>query len=63
MSHKPRLTPMTDEVTLLSITGSQYLSDKISTAYGQKLGELMVSTLATPARTGKTNPASPSVPN
>lgn len=42
MSHKPRLTPMTDHVTLLSITGSQYLSDKISTAYGQKLGELHV---------------------
>jgi len=42
MSHKPRLTPMTDEVTLLSTTGSQYLSEKISTAYGQKLGELKV---------------------
>ncbi|MCX8210243.1 MAG: ribose-phosphate pyrophosphokinase [Neolewinella sp.] len=42
MSHKPRLTPMTDEVTLLSTTGSQYLSEKISTAYGQKLGELEV---------------------
>ncbi|MFT6130137.1 MAG: ribose-phosphate pyrophosphokinase [Neolewinella sp.] len=33
---------MTDEVTLLSTTGSQYLSEKISTAYGQKLGELEV---------------------
>ncbi|MEM1357934.1 MAG: ribose-phosphate pyrophosphokinase [Bacteroidota bacterium] len=34
---------MTDEVTLLSITGSQYLSRKIATAYGQDLGELHVS--------------------
>lgn len=43
MSHKPRLTPMTDHVTMLSITGSQYLSQKIATAYGQDLGELHVS--------------------
>ena len=42
MSHKPRLTPMTDHVTLLSITGSQYLSEKIAEAYGQELGELRV---------------------
>lgn len=42
MSHKPRLSPMNDHVTLLSITGSQYLSRKISTAYGQDLGELHV---------------------
>ena len=42
MSHKPRLTPMTDHVTMLSITGSQYLSEKIATAYGQKLGDLHV---------------------
>ncbi|WP_246144136.1 ribose-phosphate pyrophosphokinase [Neolewinella aurantiaca] len=42
MSHKPRLTPMTDEVTLLSTTGSQYLSAKIATAYGKPLGELEV---------------------
>ncbi|MEM9928599.1 MAG: ribose-phosphate pyrophosphokinase [Bacteroidota bacterium] len=34
---------MTDHVTLLSITGSQYLSHKIATAYGQNLGELLVS--------------------
>lgn len=43
MSHKPRLTPMTDHMTMLSITGSQYLSDKIATAYGQDLGKLHVS--------------------
>jgi ribose-phosphate pyrophosphokinase len=43
MSHKPRLTPMNDHVTLLSSTGSRYLSEKIATAYGQELGELMVS--------------------
>lgn len=42
MSHKPRLTPMTDHVTLLSTTGSMFLSEKISTAYGQRLGELQV---------------------
>ena len=42
MSHQPRLTPMTDHVTLLSTTGSQYLSDKIAEAYGQPLGELEV---------------------
>ena len=42
MSHKPRLTPMTDHVTLLSITGSQYLSEKIAESYGQELGELRV---------------------
>ena len=42
MSHKPRLTPMTDEVTLLSITGSQYLSEKIATAYGKPLGQMEV---------------------
>ncbi|SEQ31822.1 ribose-phosphate pyrophosphokinase [Neolewinella agarilytica] len=42
MSHKPRLTPMNDNVTLLSVTGSQYLSEKIATAYGQELGELEV---------------------
>ncbi|WP_273445407.1 ribose-phosphate pyrophosphokinase [Neolewinella agarilytica] len=42
MSHKPRLTPMNDNVTLLSVTGSQYLSKKIATAYGQELGELEV---------------------
>ena len=42
MSHKPRLTPMNNQMTLLSISGSQYLSDKISTVYGQNLGELMV---------------------
>jgi ribose-phosphate pyrophosphokinase len=34
---------MTDDVTLLSITGSRYLSQKIATAYGQPLGELEVS--------------------
>jgi len=33
---------MNDHVTLLSITGSQYLSEKVSTAYGQPLGELEV---------------------
>ncbi|TXF89599.1 ribose-phosphate pyrophosphokinase [Neolewinella aurantiaca] len=33
---------MTDEVTLLSTTGSQYLSAKIATAYGKPLGELEV---------------------
>nr|WP_253931872.1 ribose-phosphate pyrophosphokinase [Lewinella sp. W8] len=43
MSHKPRLTPMNDHVTLLSSTGSRYLSEKIATAYGQDLGEMMVS--------------------
>jgi len=43
MSQKTRLTPMTDHVTMLSITGSQYLSEKIATAYGQKLGDLHVS--------------------
>ena len=42
MSHKPRLTPMTDHLTMLSISGSQYLSDKIAAAYGQPLGELHV---------------------
>jgi ribose-phosphate pyrophosphokinase len=42
MSHKPRLTPMNNQMTLLSISGSQYLSDKISTVYGQNLGELTV---------------------
>lgn len=42
MSHKPRLTPMTDHVTMLSITGSRYLSKKIATTYGQELGELEV---------------------
>ncbi|MDN3636607.1 ribose-phosphate pyrophosphokinase [Neolewinella lacunae] len=42
MSHKPRLTPMTDHVTILSITGSRFLSEKIAAAYGQELGELEV---------------------
>jgi len=42
MSHKPRLTPMNDDLTMLSTTGSQYLSEKIATAYGQKLGDLHV---------------------
>ncbi|MEO0732837.1 MAG: ribose-phosphate pyrophosphokinase [Bacteroidota bacterium] len=43
MSHTARLTPLNDHVTLLSITGSLFLSEKISTAYGQELGELKVS--------------------
>ncbi|MTB52412.1 ribose-phosphate pyrophosphokinase [Lewinella sp. W8] len=34
---------MNDHVTLLSSTGSRYLSEKIATAYGQDLGEMMVS--------------------
>ncbi len=42
MSHKPRLTPMTDHVTILSITGSRFLSEKIAAAYGQELGILEV---------------------
>ncbi|MFT7121429.1 MAG: ribose-phosphate pyrophosphokinase [Neolewinella sp.] len=33
---------MNNQMTLLSISGSQYLSDKISTVYGQNLGELTV---------------------
>ncbi|MEL7162933.1 MAG: ribose-phosphate pyrophosphokinase, partial [Bacteroidota bacterium] len=43
MPHNARLTPLNDHVTLLSITGSLFLSKKISTAYGQELGELKVS--------------------
>jgi len=33
---------MNDDLTMLSTTGSQYLSEKIATAYGQKLGDLHV---------------------
>ncbi|MBC6995700.1 ribose-phosphate pyrophosphokinase [Lewinella lacunae] len=33
---------MTDHVTILSITGSRFLSEKIAAAYGQELGELEV---------------------
>lgn len=43
MSHKARLTPMTDAVTLLSITTSEYLSRKIAAAYGKELGQLRIS--------------------
>ena len=42
MSHKPRLTPMTDKVTLLSVTTSQYLSEQIAEAYGHDLGKFRV---------------------
>ena len=40
MSHKPHLTPLTGHVTLLSITQTTYLSEKIATAYDQDLGTL-----------------------
>ncbi len=43
MSQKHRPTPLSEEVTLLSVTTSQYLSKEIAAAYGQPLGDLDVS--------------------
>ncbi|WP_420457697.1 ribose-phosphate pyrophosphokinase [Neolewinella sp.] len=42
MSHTPRLTPMNDKVTLLSMTKSMYLSEQIAEAYGHALGQFRV---------------------
>ena len=42
MSHKPRLTPMNDKVTLLSLTTSEYLSQQIAATYGHELGQFRV---------------------
>ncbi|WP_420458484.1 ribose-phosphate pyrophosphokinase [Neolewinella sp.] len=42
MSHSPRLTPMNDKVTLLSMTKSMYLSEQIAEAYGHALGQFRV---------------------
>ncbi|MBB4078951.1 ribose-phosphate pyrophosphokinase [Lewinella aquimaris] len=43
MPHHPRLTPMNDKVTLLSLTKSMYLSEQIAGAYGHPLGQFRVS--------------------
>ncbi len=42
MSHKPHLTPLNGHVTLLSITQTRYLSEKIATNYGQDLAGLEI---------------------
>ena len=42
MSHKHRLTPMSEGTTLLSVRTSRYLSEQIAAAYGQPLGEMEV---------------------
>lgn len=42
MSQTPRLTPMNDKVTLLSMTKSMYLSKQIAAAYGHALGQFRI---------------------